>query len=308
MGYAVRVVADSVGPNRVRLTTVEMTYPLIIHNELMTHRMFSRNTASNRAIPVERMIAAVEQDPFVPARWPKNQKGMQAQEWLEGVAEAEAEAAWYAARDAAVAQAHAMLAVGVHKQITNRLLAPWLYTTAVVTATHWANFFNLRCHPDAQPEMKALAYMVQRAYLESTPRQLEAGEWHTPYVEDTAGLVGEPWLGAHYPSDREEFTRIGWGLMVSAGRCAAVSYLRQGEQKGGAEAFDLAIRLTGPGHWSPFEHQARAMPKEFWQWSGNFFGWVQFRKLFARENQLVFLPNHPGLIGTGHDTPVVNPS
>lgn len=80
--YAVKVIAHSVGPHNVELVTIECTYPLIIHNEVMTHRMFSRNTASNRAIPVERMIRSVEEDPFIPERWPINQKGMQAQEFF----------------------------------------------------------------------------------------------------------------------------------------------------------------------------------------------------------------------------------
>lgn len=305
MSYAVKVVADSIGPNRIRLTTFEATYPLIIHNELLTHRMLARNTASNRAIPVERMLRAVEDDPFIPERWPRNQKGMQNEEWLEGLEAEQALEQWMVARAHALIQARSLLNLGVHKQITNRLLAPWLYTTAVLTATHWANFFNLRCHPAAQPEMKKLADMIQRAYLESTPRELAEGDWHAPYAGGEVSGDCERATDGCDGCDRPEHL---WVPMVSAGRCAGVSYLRQGEEKNGADAYNLALKLTGDGHWSPLEHQAQAMARDWYQWSGNFYGWFQFRKMFHRENQLIFRPNHPALIGTGYDRVVVNQS
>lgn len=304
MSYAVNVVADSVGPNRHRLTTFEMTYPLIIHSELMTHRMLSRCVASNRAIPVARMIEAVMRHPFIPEHWPKNQRGMQATEFVTNDYEKAAIVArWLKARNAAVEHATALSdEYEVHKQITNRLLAPFLWTTAVVTATHWANFFNLRCHPAAQPEMRTLADMMQRAYLESTPRELAEGDWHAPYAGDE--VPGDCMRGPD-GCDKPEHL---WVPMVSAGRCAGVSYLRHGEEKNGADAYNLAVRLTEDGHWSPLEHPAQAMSKDWHQWSGNFFGWFQFRKMFHRENRLIFRPNHPALLGTGRDRVVVNPS
>ena len=292
MAYEAKVVCDSKGPNGIRLVTFECTYPLIIHNEVMTHRMLSRNTASNRAIPVERMIEAVMEDPFIPEQWPMNQKGMQADRMIPGntVMALPMRQEWLVARNGAVTQARQLLDLGVHKQITNRLLAPWLWTTAILTATHWANFFNLRCHPASQPEMKRLADMMQLAYYDSTPQALEDGEWHAPYAEDDMarkivprGPVSEP------PA---LFTETGYSIMASVGRCAGVSYLRHGERKSGADAVDLAMRLAQAGHWSPFEHQAQAMPKDRFDWCGNFFGWKQFRKAYAgQENQLIFRPN-----------------
>lgn len=77
--YSTRVLKDSVAPCGKRLTTWELTYPRFVHAELMTHRLFSRNSASSRAIPTEKLIERVEKDPAMPIFWGKNQKGMQAE-------------------------------------------------------------------------------------------------------------------------------------------------------------------------------------------------------------------------------------
>jgi thymidylate synthase ThyX len=279
-----KVVADSLGPNGVRLTTIEATYPLIVHNELMTHRMLSRNTASNRAIPVARMLESVQHTPFIPRRWPRNTRGMQESGWLDDEAEiTAARREWLRARDAAIVHADGLMQLGVHKQITNRLLGPFLYTTAVVSATEWANFFALRVHPMAQPEMRLLAERMYEAYSASRPRRLAAGQWHTPYVDELAdGAFDEIILD----NDAERAQHVRWCCLVSVGRCAGVSYLRQGDAKDAADAFALAVRLSEnrPGHWSPFEHVAQAQPPGVLGWSGNFRGWKQLRKMYADEN------------------------
>lgn len=294
MAYAVKVRADSVGPHGIRLSTIEMTYPLIVHNELMTHRVFSRNTASNRAIPVQKMIDSVMTDPFIPEAFPKNQKGMQAQEWYEqGTEEYErCKQEWLIARNGAVTQARQLLDLNVHKQITNRLLGPFLFTTAVVSATEFANFANLRVHPDAQKEFFKLARMVLRAYFRSTPKALQPGEWHLPYITDEQReryYNVPPYAIKH--ATREVL--VPYVAMVSAGLCAGISYLRPNEGYIIGEKYQLALRLAESGHWSPFEHVAQCLAasdlRVVFNIAGNFMhGWAQLRKMFPRENQNTF--------------------
>jgi thymidylate synthase ThyX len=162
--YKVVVLADSVAPNGSRLFTVEATYPRFVHSELMTHRQFSRNAASSRAIPVEKTLARVWDEPATPISWGKNQKGMQAEEELLGVDLGFARSYWTEARNKAAQQADKMVKMGVHKQIVNRLLEPFVWMTTIISATDWANFFALRCHRDAQPEIREIADRIRYAY------------------------------------------------------------------------------------------------------------------------------------------------
>lgn len=135
-----KIIRDSIAPNGIRLTSLECVYPRIIHAEVMTHRVFSRNAASSRAIPVQKMIRMVQENPYVPSSWGTNQKGMQAGEDLDERDASKARDTWLHARDAAVSYAEKLLDVGVHKQLTNRLLEPFLWYTCLITATEWNNW------------------------------------------------------------------------------------------------------------------------------------------------------------------------
>ena len=174
---------------------MQLRYPKFIHGEFMTHRVFSRNASSSRAIPVERMIEDAIRDPAMPSFWGKNQPGMSAAEELddaepkyvgrEGGLITERESAkyrWLKARYNAIKECQNLIKLGTHKQIVNRLIEPWCHINVVVSATEWANFFALRCHSGAQPEMKALADAMFDAGMSSIPVALMAGEWHCPYV------------------------------------------------------------------------------------------------------------------------------
>ena|SRR3990172_10692569 len=103
--YSARILCDSesiyhkIGEHGNRLTTMEITYPRFVHSELMTHRMFSRNAASSRAIPISKMIEAVERDPVIPVWWGKNQSGMQARKELDSYEKEIAISRWLKARD-----------------------------------------------------------------------------------------------------------------------------------------------------------------------------------------------------------------
>src|SRR5581483_5346106 len=155
----------------------------------MTHRVFSRNAASSRAIPVDKLIKRVQEHPVRPVYWGKNQKGMQAEEELSDEQRQQAEAVWIEARDAAISFANRLREIGVHKQIANRLIEPWMPITIIWTATEFGNFFNLRCHKAAQPEIRKLADMAADLYYSHDPRPVDYDEWHLPLIqEDEWGL------------------------------------------------------------------------------------------------------------------------
>ncbi len=170
MAIEAKVLADSVAPNGRRLTTMLWTYPRAIHSEIMTHRAFSRNAASSRAIPTEKLIQRVVDDPWIPTYIGKNQKGMQAGELLTDDDLHEAQMQWLTARDQAVERARALVKIGVHKQVVNRIIEPWMWITVIVSATEWGNFFGLRDHPMAEPHFQELARLA-RARRETRRRR-----------------------------------------------------------------------------------------------------------------------------------------
>lgn len=277
MSYSCRILADSVSEEGKRLTTMEVTYPRFVHSEFMTHRMFSRNAASSRAIPIQTMINAVKSDPVFPVWWGKNQSGMQAREELTGNDLTTAQFEWFDAREAAVSTVERMSRLGLHKQIANRLLEPWLWITVIVSATEWENFFALRCHPDAQPELRHIAEMMRDVYRNppNPPDHICDGGWHLPLVTNTTegDIEADNLIERGYSIDDIR--------KISVGRCARVSYLTHDGKRDPQADIDLCNRLITAGHWSPFEHVATP---SHGQSSGNFYGWRQFRKLFPNEN------------------------
>lgn len=271
MGYSARILRDSVGPNGIRLTSLEVSFPRIVLAEFNTHRVFSRNSASSRAIPVEKMLKRALEDAFIPIYWGKNQKGMQAEVELTDVEKVAAEAVWLQARDNAVASVQELLKIGVHKQIANRLLEPFLYHTVVVTASEWANWDALRDHPDAQPEIQKIAAMMKDVRRESTPTWVASGDWHLPLVDDYEKLLGEGF-------SVDQIVRI------CCGRCARVSYLTHDGKRDPEADIALADRLQQSGHMSPFEHAAMSLTEHETGWSANLRGWLQYRKTLSNES------------------------
>ena len=289
MTYEAKIILDSVGPNGARLTTFELSYPRIIHSELLTHRIFSRNAASSRAIPTEKLLARIENDPMLPVWWGKNQSGMQAREELMGEPRARAKLIWLEAVMSGVRYARELGAAGLHKQIANRAAELGMFITIVCTATEWDNFFALRDHAAAQPELADVAAKAHRLWRESRPQRLEFGEWHLPYVTGfDDGLLRDP--DSLYSGD--DVCRI------SIGRCAAVSYLNQDKRDPPAD-LARADKLAAAGHISPFEHVAQALTESEWgryareameRWidarvpTGNLWGWRQYRKGLLNEH------------------------
>lgn len=279
-GYHAKILLDSIGPSGKRITTFELRYPRFVHAELMTHRLFSRNSASSRAIPIEKLIRQVLDEPASPVWWGKNQGGMQAREELDADALLHAKWQWLLGRDEAVATARALASHGVHKQIVNRVIEPWMFITVLVTATEYDNWFGLRDHPDAQPEIAWIARLMRKTREEHEPALLMAGEWHLPLL-DRAVREGGSDRGESFDLEVEGFAPEDLKF-ISAGRCARVSYLTHDGKRDPRADADLARKLAAAGHWSPYEHVAQALSEP--TPSGNFVGWKQFRKEFENEH------------------------
>lgn len=277
--------------NGKEIVTFELEYPRFIHSEVMTHRLFSRNAASSRAIPVAKMIEQVRTSPAVPCHWGKNQPGMQAKEELDDWNKGLVQGYWEGASYHAARLAEDMNSAGAHKQIVNRILEPFQMMKTVLTATEFDNFFWLRKHEDAQPEIKLLAEKMWEALQESDPVELEHGDWHTPYFG--AGC----WL-------KDCGIPLEDALAVSSSCCAQVSYRKLDDSLEKAKDIFGKLIESKPCHASPTEHQATPMKVVTWPeycdpsvwldieeegithadrkghyWSGNFKSWIQHRQL-----------------------------
>ena len=293
------IIADSISTDGQRITTFELEYPRFIHGEVMTHRVFSRNAASSRAIPVNAMMALIEESPAQPVEWGMNRSGMQASELHESPSTCEW--AWNQAAKSAVEQAKVLQGLVLHKQIVNRVLEPFQIMKTVVTATEYDNFFYLRNHSDAQPEIARLAELMYEVHCKSSPVELPSGMWHVPYVTTTYNSPEDCGYSVNGIEVSQEDA-----LKISASCCAQVSYRKQDESLEKAlKIWDMLVTMT-PVHASPFEHQATPMLRTNgtisencndpvvpakWQdgvthfdkkgkgWSANFKGWIQHRQL-----------------------------
>jgi thymidylate synthase ThyX len=266
MTIEAKVIAHSAHPGCPDLITLQLRYPRFIHAELMTHRAFSRNASSSRAVPVARMIADVEADIAMPVEWGKNQPGMQSREPLTIDDARTAQSIWEDAAYSAITHAKRLADSGAHKQIVNRVLEPFSHISVVVTATDWPNFFELRCHEDADPTMRALAFAMRNAIADSAPVAFDRFcQWHLPYI------------------DANEVTRYSVDELkaMSVARCARVSYLRHdGTYTTTAQDIELANKLRQSQHLSPFEHQARPTPGKR---HANFNEWQSYRNMMEAE-------------------------
>ena len=294
MKPSAKIILDSLHPNcTTRLTTMEVVMHRFVLAEFNTHRVFSRNSASSRAIPVRKQLERVYVDPAFPISFPMEQPGMSGGEEFEGEALDCAMKAWQLAAETASEWAKILVELGVHKSVTNRLIEPFMWHTVIVTATDWQNFFDLRINEQAQPEIQAVATAMKDALDKSYPNQLMPGDWHLPYVSgydfDTIMAIVYP---DSYDNERQDYipdteANIEVAKQCSAARCARVSYLTHDGDKSIKKDLALAQRLLypplgGPMHASPFEHVAvpaiYSVPPK-----GNFTNFHQYRHLIDEQ-------------------------
>lgn len=260
-----KIIEDSINRQGKRLTTFVLRYPRFVHAELLTHRQFSRNASSSRAIPAKKLINQAINDIAWPVHWGKNQPGMQARQELSKWRIFLIKKLWKMAAFLMVCFAHFLNKLALHKQVVNRILEPFTHISTIVTATEFDNFFALRTHPDAQPEIKVLAELMLVEYNNSKPKLILQGEWHLPFVSSLE----------RHTLDLET------QLKCSVARCARVSYLNHEGKLDINKDIGLHDDLYRDGHVSPFEHQAT--PLGWVAASGNFVGWKQYRKTLANE-------------------------
>jgi thymidylate synthase ThyX len=291
---------------------MELRYWRGIHSEFMTHRVFSRNARSSRAVPVPRLIEEVATNPFVPKHWGANQKGMQAGAECNELVPFEIgyshldssicydrfprEKAWLKARDEAVKHAQAFHDAGYHKQIVNRILEPFMFIDVLVTSTEWSNFFALRDDPMAEPHIRDLAVEMKEVMAASTPQFLHPGQWHLPYVGSMldAPTADHAAMGEWGAVNGRTWTET--ARAVSVTRCARISYTPFHGESGDIAAevarHDQLVSAR-PMHASPCEHQATPDIRrgvagvDGWDHPnlhGNLRGWQQYRKMISGEN------------------------
>ena len=249
-----KVVCDSISEQGVRLTTFEIEYPRIVMSEFNTHRSVSKNSSSSRAIPVSKMLEHTKNINLKPVYFGSKKSGMQAGDELQGDALEKVKLLWEEALDYASYYSETLDRLGVAKEVCNRLVEPFQLVKVVCTATDWDNFFNLRLHPDADPNICMLAYKMYQAMQESEPVELKAGEYHLPYV-DFDNKFG-------YIADQTILT-LEEAIKISAASCASVSYRTEGMTLEKADKiFDMLIKAEVV-HSSPFEHLATPVKPKF---------------------------------------------
>ncbi len=337
------IVADSINKQGNRITTMKVVFPRFILAEFNTHRLFTRNSASSRAIPVKKMLKMIEESPFLPIAWQEEHSGMQGTKYLEGRDIDLANGRWLSAMRHSIEQVR-FLAYNIKatKQLANRLLEPFMYHTVLVTFTESKNFFELRSprytfdfneinrdlvktyksKKDAIKDFPVLKNFTQEDWLKankgqgeihimdlaekmwdamnnSVPRLLKAGEWHIPFG-DNINLPPTIPIDAGYTLEEGVQIRK---AKIAVARCARLSYETLGDNPviDHDKDLDLYEILKASGHFSPFEHVARAMTEEEYYtkikgeifsirdvvakdsegygWDANFRGFIQMRSL-----------------------------
>lgn len=287
-----KVVCDSIF-NGNRLTTLEIELHRFVLPEFNTHRTFSRNFQSSRAVPVEKMIEQVRTDPAMPVHWGKNRPGMQANEELSGQDLINVKREWLTASASAVYHAKLLESIGAHKQIVNRVLEPFMWTKGVVTATEkaWNAFFDLRCHRDAQPEIQALAFEIKKVLEESEPVERKEGDWHLPYVREGVNFSGKQFFTQEQQEVVKTELDLKNAIQISASCCGQVSYRKLDDSLDKAiKIYDMlnlpknGVDKENPPHFSPTEHQVKFSEGYEIKWSGNFQteGFMQYRKALEK--------------------------
>lgn len=244
----VTVLADSLNTKTGdRATTFLLErFPLRVLAEINTHRVFSRNAGSTRAIPVGKVIEQVINDPYIPD-WTRKQPGMQGARDLASGKRDKATQRSLEARDyqiEVVRELHENWDIA--KQDCNWYLAPWMRLPYIVTSTTFGNFFKLRVNEKTvHPALYGYAKDMRELFHESVPQFIEPGDWHIAFGD----------MGLEDMSLQEK-------LKISAARAARGSYNDHFGDFKPERDYKLHDDLLREGHMSPFEHQLKAQEQK----------------------------------------------
>lgn len=262
-----------------QLWTFQLEYPRYIHGEFLTHRAFSRNSCSSRAMPVEKVLEDLEKNYVYPKEVYKNCPGMSGKEHLDVIEDMKFKLLWSKACKNACKVAKEMVELGAHKQHINRILEPFQMMRTIVTATEWDNFFKLRLSSDAQPEIMELAgaiknCMTSEGHFNRNCFKLNDNVWTLPYITNKE-------VYTYRENKSLDETDL---LYASAGRCARVSYCNHdGTACDIKKDIALAKRLIMAGHMSPFEHVVCTEGWAFRNYNLTF-GFCSFRYILEHTN------------------------
>ena len=310
MTIEARVISDSITIEGQRITTFVLKYPRFIHSEFMTHRQFSRNASSSRAIPFKKKAKGIIADMAMPLEFRKNQKGMKAGDKLTPFRQKIAKITWRLSGYTAITFAYILDKLGVHKQYVNRITEPFDHISVILTSTTYDNFFSLRIHSAAQPEIRALAERIHEEYQRSKPILKRPGQWHLPFVSwREIARADYSWsliLSAAHDAGKinplidlfEDGTLNRENVAIylplvkkSVARCARVSYNNHDgtptTQEQDEALWEKLVNST-PIHASAAEHQARS--SDYYTEKGNLDrGWGQYRKMLRCECSHTFI-------------------
>lgn len=225
------------------LFTAIFEYPRIIHAEFMTHRQWSKNSSSSRAIPANRVVEQLETNMFVPEYWGKNQSGMKARDALDEEVAARAQEIWIETGRSVIESTKLLQGLNLHKQLTNRISECFQMIKVCASGTEKNNFIHLRDHGDAQPEIQDLAVSFREGLERTKPVILYPGDWHLPFFGDGY------W---HHACA----TSLDDARMISVSCAAQTSYRRSDDSIEKARDLFKVFFDTTHIHASPAEHQA----------------------------------------------------
>ena len=316
---SVQIVEDSITQHGHRMTTMVWEYPRMIHAEVLRHRTLNHSVSSSRAIPIDKVVDQVINNPAKPLMWGKIKKGMVADGSITAEEQLQADDVWASGAQKAVETAKDLQVLGIHKQTANRVLEPWQNIREVVTGTDFENFFKLRISEFAQPEFHELALLVYKARQASVPRPLGEDDWHMPYVDwiprkHKWAIVNDQGL--------TELLDFEDAVNVSMSCCAQASYRTLNNSVSTAKRITSNLLFSDPCHASPAEHIGRPFSEKEYQvrkdakinlvsclitdagcdqsyanqtadrllYSGNLKGFVQYRNLIPNNVQPENLP------------------
>lgn len=291
-----------------KITTLILEYPRAIHAQLLTHRVFSKNSSSTRAVPIKAAIQQIRDNPAQPI-WTTNQAGMQGNLLTDEdtIYKAEIAVDHLLQKSIEVVQYLGLKeeegGLNIHKQNAGRYLETFQNIRVCLTSTEWDNWDWLRLDSEAQGEIEELATLIKLARDEMEYCVLEEGQWHVPFVIRKWEIDGS----IHYfdPETKEEIT-LEQAINISMSVCAQTSYRKADGSLVKAEDMKSKLFTGRKVHASPSEHQATPincpiwdgmcswplgvthMDRNFHLWSGNFKHWIQNRQLLSNHDKAKF--------------------